>query len=437
MECAGCKTIIADRLFLTCLYCGDKYDLICANVSEKRFYNTMTADHKRKWQCQACKCKAPKQDNTNTPVRICVEKQDENNITLRRKVSSAQDKHSMISFDLSVDDQIQNDISIMSETVSLPKHSPDLTNTMNYKQLCEQLFEKLESNKHSIIQEIKTTVQQEITDAISKFKYEFTKRTDTLTAENKEMQYNITKMNDKITHLETQLKELQSMSLQAGAYDNTQTSNIHTENNTYDNSKKIVLHGLEEYSEETEDSVHDRVVQIFYNILNVNLVGYIEVLKRIGRNRDHRPLEIELLSKKMAKYILQNRQYFRNSKFTVTEYLDKNEIKKRKELIKVLRVERKKGNYAVIRNNRLYVNGREYTNNENGTNKSQAVYSTQIKNNTQETTFSQKEQHKRQEIIHNEICTKVHDVPLPINKPQVHKDFFRELQYADPKHAKP
>lgn len=84
-----------------------------------------------------------------------------------------------------------------------------------------------------------------------------------------------------------------------------------------------LLHGLKEYIEETDD----HVVQIFYNIWNVNLdihqCIYIEGLKRIGWNGDQKPLEIKLLSKKMVTYILQNRHYFRSSKFTVSEYLDK------------------------------------------------------------------------------------------------------------------
>lgn len=321
MECAGCKTVILDRRYLTCKYCKDTYDLMCANVSEKRYYNTMTADHKLNWQCQACRCKAPKQNNSNTPVRACVEDQCDN-VTQRKKSSSVQDKNTMISFEVSADEQIQNDLSFIGETIYTSKSSPEIhqTNSMNYEQLCECLFEKLESNRQSIIQEIKSTVQQEITNAISKFKSEFTKRTETLTVENQEIQNKIANLNNKITKLESQLNHMSTLnqSSQVPALENTHYNS--------DNKKKIVLHGLEEYSEETEDSIHDQVIDIFYNVLNVNLEGYIEDLKRIGRNSDHRPLEIELLSKKMVTNILKNRQYFRNSKFTVTEYLDKNEL---------------------------------------------------------------------------------------------------------------
>lgn len=50
-KCAGCLQIIPDRLFLSCYLCKDTYDLTCANVSEKRFFNTMTKEHKKSWSC--------------------------------------------------------------------------------------------------------------------------------------------------------------------------------------------------------------------------------------------------------------------------------------------------------------------------------------------------------------------------------------------------
>lgn len=68
-NCAGCLSTIESRQYLRCCVCSDTYDLQCANVPEKRFYNTMTADHKNAWKCPRCICRQPKGDNTNTPVR--------------------------------------------------------------------------------------------------------------------------------------------------------------------------------------------------------------------------------------------------------------------------------------------------------------------------------------------------------------------------------
>lgn len=67
--CLGCNHVITGREFLTCSKCTKIYDLECANVSEKRFRNTMTEEHRMKWVCQECLNKQPKTGNTNTPVR--------------------------------------------------------------------------------------------------------------------------------------------------------------------------------------------------------------------------------------------------------------------------------------------------------------------------------------------------------------------------------
>lgn len=68
-HCAGCLEAIADGRFLKCYLCRESYDLLCANVSEAYFDVSMTARHGNTWKCQVCRCKEPKADNTNTPVR--------------------------------------------------------------------------------------------------------------------------------------------------------------------------------------------------------------------------------------------------------------------------------------------------------------------------------------------------------------------------------
>ncbi|XP_053622066.1 uncharacterized protein LOC128681850 [Plodia interpunctella] len=67
--CAGCQSLITDREYLICFSCKRAYDLICANVSQQRFYSTLTGEHRQAWRCVCCISKMPKSDNTNTPVR--------------------------------------------------------------------------------------------------------------------------------------------------------------------------------------------------------------------------------------------------------------------------------------------------------------------------------------------------------------------------------
>lgn len=93
IECAGCKNIIKSRNTLRCSNCIFAYDLLCANVSEKKF-NLMTREQKQSWTCHGCRSKEPKSDNSNTPIRptntapaqpiTSPVESDTNNITMRK-----------------------------------------------------------------------------------------------------------------------------------------------------------------------------------------------------------------------------------------------------------------------------------------------------------------------------------------------------------------
>lgn len=66
--CGGCKSSIENERSLRCCICAQVYDLLCANVPIA-VYSTMTTEHREKWVCLECKCKQPRGDNSNTPVR--------------------------------------------------------------------------------------------------------------------------------------------------------------------------------------------------------------------------------------------------------------------------------------------------------------------------------------------------------------------------------
>ncbi|XP_073947382.1 uncharacterized protein [Choristoneura fumiferana] len=55
LTCNGCSHTIDSRRFLKCSLCNNHFDLICANVSEKRFYNIMSIEHRESWKCKVCR----------------------------------------------------------------------------------------------------------------------------------------------------------------------------------------------------------------------------------------------------------------------------------------------------------------------------------------------------------------------------------------------
>jgi hypothetical protein len=100
---------------------------------------------------------------------------------------------------------------------------------------------------------------------------------------------------------------------------------------------------------------------MFYNILNVNINGYIEQATRIGKRGYRRPLRIDLLSRRMTNHVLQNAYYFKNTGYAVSPLLDTKSLEERKSLRENMIRARREGKHATIRNNKLFINGKEHT----------------------------------------------------------------------------
>lgn len=103
------------------------------------------------------------------------------------------------------------------------------------------------------------------------------------------------------------------------------------EKSTTNNEKIIVLYGLEEFRYEDENELHDRIVNIFYDVIGIDLTGYIEDVCRIGKRGNRRALKIEILSKRVTKYILGNVKFFKNTGLWISEYLNENGLERRKQ----------------------------------------------------------------------------------------------------------
>lgn len=97
------------------------------------------------------------------------------------------------------------------------------------------------------------------------------------------------------------------------------------------------------------------MIDLLYEKLDIDLTGYIEETYRLGRKHSkNQPLVIELISKRMAKYVIENKQCLQGTRLYISEFLDENSRSQRKEMLKA----RKKGLYAIIRNNQLFIEGK-------------------------------------------------------------------------------
>lgn len=357
--CAGCLKTPTGREFLTCSLCSAVFDLDCANVSSARFYNTMTAIHKAKWKCPTCMCKMPKKDNTNTPARALehntntnyLENIQRDNITMRKKISTQE----RIAHDEST---CSDDPSILGDTLyqtTPPKIEPQTELTLqNFSKL---ITEKLKENNISMISLIENTIQTEINRAITQIKHDLKQETDSLQKQINERKLEIVKLTQEIETMKKQYGKLKEEIVELG-HKNTPSHTLWK--GTEDNAKKFVLYGMEETYKEPEYALHFKIIDFFRNTLNVDLMGYIEDTKRIGKFREkHRPLIIELISKRMVKYLLEHSYLLQGTGVNISPLLDENTRKERKILRDKMMTARRNGLYAIIRDNQLYIQGKK------------------------------------------------------------------------------
>lgn len=367
LTCAGCQKNIIDREFLTCTSCKESYELDCANVSSQRFYNTMTAEHKKTWVCQLCRRKTPKTGNINKPIghnqnektQPIKEQIQQSNITTRKKPA--------VTRNISTE---SNDLSILGDTIDEDNsgdNRPTITETINnfeegpitLNSINKLLEINLQRNNKSIISEIKRIVQNEIEEAMSKIRNETKQKIEEVHHEQVKLHEEIQGLTHKIQQLQEQYQTLQNETQKLQREFDQKLKEASLININGDNSKTFVLYGLMENYWETEEQSYERVIQTMYDITNIDLTGYIEELSRIGKKGSKRPIKIELISKRMKDYILKNGQYFKDTGLAVSLYLDNEALQERNLLRNALISARKKGQHAVIRNKKLLIDGKE------------------------------------------------------------------------------
>lgn len=354
-QCAGCLQKLPNKEKLTCKSCNKGYDLQCANITITRFNKTMTLAQKKTWICQDCSCKIPKTGNVNTPIRVPTNSEiqeinsppEENNVTFRKRATNS-----------SPNSPFSQSLSILGDTQFTDNKDPPLSaiiqEELTLKNLNDIIILRLRENNKAIIVELQNTIQIEINKAINKVREDFESKTDTLSKVNKQQREDIATISKKIEMLtienekiKTEIKNLTTLK--------TEKSLQCTENNR----RKIVLYGFPEYYREPDYDQQYRLIDLLYENLNIDLTGYIEETYRLGRKHNkNRPLVIELISKRMAKYIIENKQCLQGTRLYVSEFLDEISRSQRKEMHEEMLKARKKGLYAIIRNNQLFIEGK-------------------------------------------------------------------------------
>lgn len=272
----------------------------------------------------------------------------------------------------SVDEKLDNDRTLPGDTLQPSTSSGSSPPCLNFsviqpnsnitlEQISQLLDAKLVKNTNYILSKIdaiNTTIQAKLIETTSCLKEELLAHIKNITIQQQKVRSDLDVLKKRIENLETdkqtlckQIAELQGRSVQL-------QPNIRD----LERSKKFIIYGLEETHRESEYDLCNKLVEIFGYSLNVNLNGFIENVARLGKRGYKRPVMVELISKRMTRYLLQNSRHLRNTGLTIAEYLDENSLLERTNLRLILIEERKKGRRAVIRNNKLYIDDKEYNN---------------------------------------------------------------------------
>lgn len=221
--------------------------------------------------------------------------------------------------------------------------------------------QNLRQNNVSLLLAMRTTIQNEIENALKDFKLETRQNIDLIQKKHAAIESVSNSLEQKIKLLTsecTKLKE-ENADIKQEILKLKLNDPSRAENSGGSHDKTIVLHGLNLHNWESESELIERVSYIFHDILNINIQQYIEEITYTGKKWHRSPLKIELSSKRMKKYILDNYAYFREVGLGVSEYLNKTTLKERRKLKEALINARKNGHHAVIRENKLIINGIE------------------------------------------------------------------------------
>ncbi|KAH9635465.1 hypothetical protein HF086_015465 [Spodoptera exigua] len=326
--CEGCHQNIFNKEYIICKNCNQNYDLECANISRKRLSNIV--DLEKAWHCPSCIVKKPRRNNENilacSNATLNAISQDPN-VTLRKPLLANQRSSTELEHndDSSVYELSTFDRSAFGDTITtlagLPELERELAPSITIEQIEQLLDKKLEKIQNKLVSliktEIKSFIQEEIKNNIATMNTEITNKLDSVTTVQCKQSTDIQNLTEKINNLERERARL-SKDIEYLQNNHHQCNNKPSHNNN-NNAKKLVLYGLEEFNWETEDELYDRILYIFYDSMNICLEGHIDDLTRLGKRGPRRPIVIELVSKQMTRYILQNKHLLRGSGVMVDE----------------------------------------------------------------------------------------------------------------------
>lgn len=311
------------------------------------------SDLEKSWCCDQCKniTRRKRTRNDETPTRQQFDTQVNENLTTVN-----------INYDDPKNPETYTNDSKSTETPTTQTRANNVeTDTITLQQFARLIEIKFDDFRNTIRQDI----AMEFETRMGKINSDFSKKIEHIEIEQQALKSKITDLTKTIKSMENNIANIKNnnnktkecppeLNLQLKDEITLLRDKIYKEAN----GKKIVLYGLDEYWDESENQIIERINYAFYDLLNIDINGYIESVSRIGKRGYRRPIVIELISRRMTEYIIQNSNNFRNSGLYVSTVLSKAELEEKRALKTKLQEARRNGYYATIRQNKLYINGK-------------------------------------------------------------------------------
>lgn len=130
--------------------------------------------------------------------------------------------------------------------------------------------------------------------------------------------------------------------------------------------KNLLIHGIRE-GDNSYPTLENLVLDLLNNTLKVNTtITEIDHIRRLGPKAEGkiRPIQIRFLAYRKVIQILSNRKHLKNTNINIWEDLPKEIIEERRGLIPIMKKFRQNNQHAVIKYNKLYVDGKVFSKDE-------------------------------------------------------------------------
>lgn len=366
MDCVACKKRATVSERIKCCVCKKNYHYGCLNIKSDE-YRKRQHEFDFSWSCPECRnvTRRHTKRNDDTPVRNVHSPSNCSFVNTTNPQDESQSDHSIMGDTL--DPVLSHNT---QDTTAVKTANPESLPTL--QQISELLDKKLESMEQSILGKIAASLEISLEMIKQESKSQLT-QINKITTDQENLLAEIDKIKKDVKILEDKNKKLQT-ELEYVKKQNEPIHNTHMHNNNcnqdfirlsqnnnqkerYENSKKIVIYGLDELQQDDEDYLISRITYAFYEIAGIDITGYVEDIARLGRKGYRRPVVVEFISKRITRNILQSTYCFRNSGLRVAKYLNEEGRAERKKLQERMYDARKNGHHAIIRDNELIING--------------------------------------------------------------------------------